>query len=118
MNAEKTPKQSLNLEPETLQLFKEGFSIEEIARVRMLPIAEVENYIAHFVLTGELNVLMVLPKVKLVEVLKAYHKHGNSNLPALRKILGEEYNFLEIRSAINYWIRANKDKIEDAKAKG
>jgi uncharacterized protein YpbB len=96
--------------PPTLLLFREGFTVEEIAKHQLMPIKEVENHIAHFVATGDLNVLSVTPKPKLIEILKAYHKLGDSSLTALRKALGDDFNFLEIRSAINYWKRVNKPK--------
>ena len=108
---EKTPKRE-RLKPyvekttdtkrSSLELFNEGFSIEEIAQKRNLTMGTVGSHIAHFILTGEVNILKLVNEEKLPVIIDAVKQYGDKELGLLKNTLGDDYSFTEIRAAINY----------------
>jgi uncharacterized protein YpbB len=91
----------------TLNFFRQGKTIEEIAQVRDLTIGTVESHLAGFVTTGEIAV-HELVKLHKVEVIMAAlgEKNGEASGP-VKQLLGDEYSYGEIRAVINHkkWLQ-------------
>lgn len=87
----------------SLQLFKDGKSIEEIAADRGLVPGTIEGHLAHFITTGELalNELVSEEKSKAISSLieKAEEELSTSGLKAM---LSEEFTYGEIKAVQNY----------------
>ena len=90
-------KAGLNSQETSLQLYKSGKSISEIAQERNMAISTIEGHLAHFVGLGELslNGLVDPQKVKLIT---AYiEENKGKQLSEIRTALGNEYSYSEIR---------------------
>lgn len=92
-----------NTRNETLNLYKEGLSIEEIAKKRGLVVSTIEGHMATFVLTGEINPEEIICKNKLSVIMELIAKNNNIQTKELKELLGVEYNYGEIRIGVNYW---------------
>ena len=86
----------------SLELYRQGLNIDEIASKRSLSNGTIVGHLTHFILTGEINVLKFVSKEKIAPILKAIDEHGDSQLTILKNALGEEYTFTEIKAVINY----------------
>ncbi|MBK9542161.1 MAG: DNA helicase RecQ [Bacteroidetes bacterium] len=86
----------------SLELYRQGLNIDEIASKRSLSNGTIVGHLTHFILTGEINVLKFVSKEKIAPILKAIDEHGDSQLTVLKNALGDEYTFTEIRAVVNY----------------
>ncbi|GAF01873.1 helix-turn-helix domain-containing protein [Saccharicrinis fermentans] len=86
------------------QLYKDGQSIKEIAKKRSLTESTIEGHLAHFVQLGELNVLDFIGQGKLAMIEKTIHKLDTFALTPLKKELGKEFSYGELRLAVAYMI--------------
>jgi ATP-dependent DNA helicase RecQ len=87
---------------ETLALFRKGNNAEQISELRMLSVSTIESHLAHFVLDGQIGILELVPEHKLPALAKAIGKHGDLQLAPIKRELGEDYSYGEIRATINY----------------
>ncbi|WP_276372972.1 DNA helicase RecQ [Chryseolinea sp. H1M3-3] len=104
----KMPKQFRNERPErdnetkqqSLQLFKRGLSIDEIATLRELSRGTIENHLAFYVQHGKLRVHEIIDEAKIIAIQEAIEKHGRSMLSRVKESLGERFSFGEIRIVV------------------
>lgn len=86
----------------TLQLFKEGKSVEAIAELRSLTPGTIEGHLCGFILSGELGVneMVSAPKIDAIkEVIKALDEIHSTT--AIKEKLGDEFTYGEIRAVLN-----------------
>lgn len=87
----------------TLDLFKEGKTIMEIASERNLTKTTVEGHLAGFVLTGEIEAHQLVSQDKLNVLEEHIRKLPKvSSLSAIKEQLPSGYTYLEIRVTLNY----------------
>lgn len=81
----------------SFDLWKSGLSPEEIAKERGLVSSTVYGHLVRFVATGDIDIekLVSLEKLKIIEEL--FTECGPISLSEARSILGEEYDFWELR---------------------
>ncbi len=84
----------------SLDLFREGKSIEEIARIRDLTRNTVEGHLALFIPAGKVRLDELCPEGKVQPIREAVHKHGTAALGPIKTELGEEFTYGEIRAVI------------------
>jgi len=86
---------------ESFKLFKNGKSVPEIAELRNLTTATIENHLAFYVELGkiEINELVTSEKIELIE--SAIQLHRNLPLGELKIVLGENISYGEIRAVLN-----------------
>lgn len=86
----------------TLQLFRQGKSIEEIAVERGLSPNTIETHLTLFIPTGEVHINELVPEEKLENILQAIAKTKEPGLTAIMRNLGSEYTFGEIKAVLQY----------------
>jgi uncharacterized protein YpbB len=96
----------------SLELFKEGKSIAEIATIRGLATSTIEGHLVSFIKTGEVDVKELVPEYKIATILQTVEE---LNLPApastpVKEKLGDDYSYVEIRAVFNYreWLQVSK----------
>lgn len=88
----------------SLDMFREGKGIEEIARERGMAISTIEGHLALYARTGEIdpNGLVEPKKMKLIT---DYLKNSkNSNLGDAKSALGDQVTYGELKLVLNYLI--------------
>jgi len=102
----------------TLQYYKEGKTIEEIAQLRTLTNSTIEGHLADAVKTGDLSVFKLVSDNKVEIVKKAFINNPVMKTGELKLLLGNEYSFAEIRAVINHLSRisSNTDVAEIRKS--
>lgn len=91
----------------SLQMFRQGKSIREIATIRKFVDSTIEGHLASFIQTGEINIHELMSETRVMEILEVVKEvGGNAALPVKEK-LGEDYSYGEIRAVMNYhqWIQ-------------
>ena len=86
----------------SLQQFREGKTIAEIAAARGFSPATIEQHLSLFILTGEVDILELVPEPKLDAITEAIAKTDVPSLYAIKQKLPDDFTFGEIRSVLNY----------------
>jgi hypothetical protein len=86
----------------SLQLFRKGNSIEEIASARSLAFSTVEGHLAGFVSTGEIGVLEMVDKFKLEKISQLFYKNPSVSASELKQQLGEDFSYGQIKAVMSH----------------
>jgi ATP-dependent DNA helicase RecQ len=85
----------------SLDLFRQGRSVDEIAGIRDLTTSTVETHLALFIPTGKVQLDELVAEHKLTPIREAIMKHGGEGgLGVIKSELGDEYSYGEIRAVI------------------
>ena len=87
---------------ETLELFRAGKSIYQIAETRGLALSTVESHLATLIRLGEVSVEQVVEKEKLQNILSILQSKSEPSLSAVKSKLGSDYSYGEIRSVVKH----------------
>ena len=98
---DRTPKEPKEDTKEiTLNLFKEGKNITQIAAERKMTIGTIEGHLAFFVAKQEVKASDILPTNRLNEIMQTIAKLKSVKLNEVRDSLGKSYGFGEIKIGI------------------
>lgn len=86
---------------DTLDLYREGKTVAEIAVSRGLAIGTIETHLARWISRGEVDVKELMPENRIAEVLAAIQKVGDAPSSAVKANLPDDYTFNEIRFVLN-----------------
>ena len=85
---------------ETLDLFRQGMTVADIARERSLALSTVENHLAEALEAGEeIEVDRLVAADKLEAITDVLRSAGDTTLTEIQNRLGDEFSFAEIRMA-------------------
>jgi ATP-dependent DNA helicase RecQ len=92
----------------SLTLFLDGNSIADVAEQRGLSVSTVENHLAIFVASGELEITRLVAKDKLSKLMEVIKASGQTMaLKPVKDLLGDEYSYGEVRMGMEYFKRVN-----------
>ncbi len=86
----------------SLNLFKQGMKIAEIATERNLTINTIENHLAYFVENGELDISLFVTDEKLKRATTFIEKNNFEGFSELREKLGEEFSYSELKMIVKH----------------
>ncbi|UAY52009.1 helix-turn-helix domain-containing protein [Ferruginibacter albus] len=92
-----TTEEKIDTKTLTLNLYKQGKTISEIAKDRSFTISTIEGHLAHFIQTGEINIDNLVSIEKQIEIKAAIEKAGSENYKALFSELKGIMSYGEIR---------------------
>lgn len=87
----------------TLDFYKEGKSVTEIAEERSMAESTIEGHLAGFIATGEVNVLDFVEENLLTEIKQAMDELGDTGFKPLKEKLGDKVTYGQLRMANNYF---------------
>jgi hypothetical protein len=90
---------------DTLSLFRQGKSPEEIATLRHLSCSTVKGHLARLVRMNEVDILDVLPRDTVALIVNAIKKADSREISAIRRHLISEVAYQDIRLVIS-WLEA------------
>ncbi|UYQ91360.1 DNA helicase RecQ [Chitinophaga horti] len=96
-----------NTQRQTLQLFLEGNSVDDVAHLRSLAPNTIQAHLAAFIRTGELDVHELVPRQKIPPIIEAIDRLGAEALSPIKERLGDQFSYGEIRAVISYhqWLQ-------------
>ncbi|WP_371412754.1 HRDC domain-containing protein [Kordia sp. SMS9] len=86
----------------SLDFFKEGLSVEEIAEKRGLAASTILGHLGHFVVEGVLDITEILPEAKITKGLEIIKNNTFESLNELKEIAGTDFSYNELRILVNY----------------
>ena len=85
------------------KLFREGKTIDAIAKLRNISPTTVEIHLSDLIVTGEVDIYELVPETKLPIILEALNKFEPSlGLSTVKEALGDNFTYGEIRAALSY----------------
>jgi ATP-dependent DNA helicase RecQ len=84
----------------SLDMFRDGKAIDQIARERDLTTSTVEGHLALFIPMGKVRVEELVPESKIEPIREAIGKHGDDAVGPIKTELGDDYTYGEIRAVI------------------
>lgn len=84
----------------SLDLFKSGMSVEDIAAQRVLSPNTIESHLAYYLSKSQLDIAALVPADKRELIIAAIQRFGKNGLKQLKENLPEEISYGEIRLVI------------------
>jgi len=81
----------------TMDLFKSGLTIEQIAQERGFVASTIEGHLAHFVAAGELEIHQVVNSEKVHAIVSYLEQHPQLSLSDAKIEMGDSYSFGEFK---------------------
>jgi hypothetical protein len=95
----------------SLQMFKEGISIEGIAKKRELAVGTIESHLAQYIKTGELSVYDILSEEKVKMILPLVEQSEDYASAPIKSRLGDDFSYGEIRAVINHHLWKQQQEV-------
>ncbi|MFP4288387.1 MAG: helix-turn-helix domain-containing protein [Bacteroidales bacterium] len=92
----------------TLELFRTGMNIQQIAEKRELAVSTIEGHVSQLVKVGDIQLHEVVNKEKSEKMLRYFSSASESGLTAAREKLGEAYSYFELRCALSFFQKNEK----------
>ena len=92
----------------SLQLFKAGKSVNEIAAERHLVPGTIESHLISFIAKGELDIKKFMNEDKINKILGEIKVLGNNSSAILKEKLGDDFSFSEIRAVMFHYQRLSE----------
>ncbi len=93
----------------SLQMFKNGHSIADIATERGMSSGTIETHLASFIPTGEVDVLDLVDATNMNIVVKIMKENPEIKHAEIKQIAGESVSFSDIRAVAAYVNLTNKE---------
>ena len=82
----------------TYRLFRQGKSIEEIARERELVSGTIAGHLEHYVRSGEVKIEQLVAREKITKIIRYVQAHGSDKgLTVIKAALGDDVSYADIR---------------------
>ncbi len=104
---EKKKKEKVDTKRVSFELFKQGWSVDDIATERGLTVGTVETHLAHYVETDELDIHDLIPNDKIAAISNYITKNEISSLTQVKQALGDSYSWNEIRVVMKWIVKTN-----------
>ncbi len=95
---EKAPK--VDTKKVSYDMYKDGKSVEEIAKERSMVQNTIEGHLSHYIMIGELGIEEFVNKDKIPAIEKVIHKLDDFKLTPIKNELGDGYSYGEIRMVV------------------
>ncbi len=97
-----------NTQRQSLELFKAGAGINEIAGMRNLSPLTIESHLCTFIQSGEIEISLFVEDKKIPAITDAANSYGAARLAPLKEALGDNYSYTEIKAVIS-WMKRNNN---------
>jgi ATP-dependent DNA helicase RecQ len=87
---------------ESLGLFRQGNTAQQIASIRSLSLSTIENHLAHFVGDGTIQVEELVSPEKVLRIAEVIRRVGDTRLNPVKFELDNDITYGEIRAVMGY----------------
>ncbi|HEY0897687.1 MAG TPA: helix-turn-helix domain-containing protein [Sphingobacteriaceae bacterium] len=98
--------QDVKTKPDTkklsLDLYKEGKKVQEIATLRGLTSGTIEGHLAHYITTGDISIFDLVPKIKVARIMAHLVQNPDKATSELKAALGEDISYGDLRAVKNH----------------
>lgn len=96
----------------SLELFRSGKPVNEIARLRNMAISTIEGHLSQYVATGDIEVTELVSPQKIAPILEVINEVGAESMGLIKHKLGDGYTFGEVRAVMAHYRYLNKEAVE------
>lgn len=93
----KEKKEKINTHEQTFTLFKEGNSIEEIARIRQLSPQTINNHFVHLIKAEKVELSQLMEEKRIQELSSLFEDYDGTSLAPLKEKLGNKVTWDELK---------------------
>jgi ATP-dependent DNA helicase RecQ len=86
----------------SLEMYRQGKTVKEIATQRKLSPQTIEGHLAHFILDGTIKVTDIVPEDKIPPIIEAIKEHGMQTMGPIKQALGDDTSYGEIKAVFNF----------------
>ncbi|MHB1179462.1 MAG: helix-turn-helix domain-containing protein, partial [Daejeonella sp.] len=86
----------------TLDLFKSGKTVLEIAKERGFTAATIEGHLVHFINSGDISVFDVVTKLKVAKIMAYILQNPGKSTNETKLGLGESISYAELKAVMNH----------------
>lgn len=105
----KSKEKGPNTKVVSLELFKKGLSVEEIAEKRNLVPGTIQGHLAHFVREGIISTERLISEEKLKNILTVIDVIKSTSSSEVKAKLGDEYSYNDIKIAQAHYAYTNSE---------
>lgn len=87
----------------TLEMYRAGKTVAEIAVVRGLAVSTIEGHLGHFVETGELEMSLFLDDASFGEIAEYLNTFPEATTSMSKEHFGDKYSYGQLRMAYSAW---------------
>lgn len=96
----------------SLELFRSGKPVNEIARLRNMAISTIEGHLSQYIATGDIEVTELVSPQKIAPILEVINEVGAESMGLIKHKLGDGYTFGEVRAVMAHYRYLNKEAVE------
>lgn len=93
-------KAALSSAERSLELFRQGKGVEDIAQTRNLAISTIQDHMVKNVKNGLLGAELVVDKEKITQILSASQSLQSDKPSDVMRVLGDEFTYMDVRIAL------------------
>ena len=97
----------------TFQMYKDGNSVEDIAKIRNLSLNTIQNHLANFVEVGTIKASELMDINKIDPIISIAKTQTIQSLKAIKEELGEDFSYCEINVAVAFYKWQEHEKIKN-----
>ena len=86
----------------SLDLFRSGDTIAEIAVKRALTTGTIESHLGNFIITGEISVFDILAKIKVARIMAYIVQNPGKSTTETKNDLGDSISYGELKAVMNH----------------
>lgn len=90
---------------DTLELYKQGKTIEEIAELRSLTVGTIKGHYAKWIATGDIDIYNALPAETINPLLAFFTDSNEKTVTAAFKKFGDKYDGNDVRMVLSYMLQ-------------
>jgi len=98
---DKPTSKKTNTKKTSLDLFKNGMTVSEIAKKRDFVIGTIHGHLASFIKTGEINVFEIIPKERFETIQLLIEKTKFETISDLKNKIDNQYSYQEINMVLS-----------------
>ena len=84
----------------TLELFRSGLSVKEIAKERSLTTNTIESHLASYIPSGDVDILELIPLKKYKKLVDEIEKIEFKSLTELKEKVDKSFSYMELRMVL------------------
>lgn len=100
------PVKQIRVKPDTkkvsLDLFRSGKTISDIAVERSLTMGTIESHLGNYITTGEISVFDLVPKIKVARIMAYIVQNPGKSTSETKNELGESISYAELKAVMNH----------------
>jgi ATP-dependent DNA helicase RecQ len=86
----------------SLQYYKQGKTINEIATERNMTVGTIEGHLSEFIKTGEIKINEFVEDAKAKIIAESFKNNPQKRPVEIKSMLGDDYSYSEIRAVANH----------------